>query len=144
MSFKHVRELSLSLNIYTFSIISSLTYCRDVSQIFISRFSEVLYTHEQICFENAYLRRIQQESDESHLSLYTASDRHKYISCALDRMLHKYPSSNHIHIIGHELYKGAPTRCRSNYTEYTRILSESLLEINCSSFHKQTRSSQLN
>ena len=97
MSLKHVRELSLSLNIYTFSIISSLTYCRDVSQIFISRLSEVLYTHEQICFENAYLRRIQQESDESHLSLYTASDRHKYISCALDRMLHKYPSSNHIH-----------------------------------------------
>ena len=36
----HVRELTLSLNIYTFSIISCLPCCRDVSQIFIGRFSE--------------------------------------------------------------------------------------------------------
>ena len=40
VSLKHVRELTLSLNIYTFSIISCLPCCRDVSQIFIGRFSE--------------------------------------------------------------------------------------------------------
>ena len=149
---KHVRELSLSLNIYTFSIISSLSCCRDVSQIFIRRFSEVLYTHEQMCFENAYLRRIQQESDESHLSLNTASDRQKYISCALDRMLHKYPSSNDIHIIGHELFTYKEVSLKHlgdiaqiiHVTENTRIWFESLLEINFPSFHKQTRSSRLN
>ena len=149
---KHVRELSLSLNIYTFSIISSLSCCRDVSQIFIGRFSEVLYTHEQMCFKNAYLRRIQQESDESHLSLNTASDHQKYISWALDRMLHKYPSSNHIHIIGHELftYKDVSPKHLGDIaqiihvTENTRILSESHLEINFPSFNKHTCSSRLN
>ena len=148
---KHVRELSLSLNIYTFSI-TSLSCCRDVSQIFIGRFSEVLYIHEQICFENAYLRRIQQESDESHLSLNTASDRQKYISCALDRMLHKYPSSIHIHIIGNELFTHNGVSLNHlrdiaqiiHVTENTRILSESLPEVNFPSFHRETRSSRLN
>ena len=103
------------------------------------------------CFENAYLRRIQHESDESHLSLDTASDRQKYISCALDRMLHKYPSSNHIHIIGNELftYKVSLNHLRDiaqiiHVTENTRILSESLPEINFPSFHRETRSSRLN
>ena len=152
MLLKHVRELYLSLNIYTFSTISSLTCCRDVSQIFIGRYSEILYTHEQICFENAYLRRIQQETDESHLSLNTASDRQKCISCALDRILHKYPSNYHIHIMGHELftYKGISSKHLGDITqiihitENTRILSESILEINFPSFHKQTRSSRIN
>ena len=141
---KHVRELSLSLNIYTFSIISSLSCCRDVSQIFIGRFSEVLYIHGQICFENAYLRRIQQESDESHLYLNTAPDSEKYICCALDRMLHKYSSSNNIHIIGHWLFthRGISPKHLGDIdqiihiTENTRFLSESLLDINFFSFLK--------
>ena len=115
MSLKHVREISLSLNIYTFSIISSLSCCRDVSQIFISRFSEVLMNRSVLImhtFGEFNKNQMNRTCLCTRRQIVTNISLVLWIGCCINIL------QVTTFIIGHELYKGAPTRCRSNYTRH--------------------------